>query len=57
LANEAIGELIVFGIFTALLGIISMCALFRTVTKITLRQPTVWIEKDWIHEEIEELSD
>jgi hypothetical protein len=57
LADEAIGETIVFDIFTALLGIVSMCALFGAITKIILRPPKVWDEEDWIDEEIEELSD
>jgi hypothetical protein len=57
LVDEAVGETIVIDIFTALLGIASLCVMFRAVTKVILRPPKVWDEEDWIHEEIEELFD
>ncbi len=45
-------------IFTALLGIVSVCALFGAVTKIILRPPKVWEEEeDWMCEELEDHSD
>ncbi len=44
-------------IFTALLGIVSVCALFGAVTKIILRPPKVWEEEDWMCEELEDFSD
>ena len=54
----AVGETIVIDIFSALLGIASVCVMFRAVTKVILRPPKVWDEEEvWIHEEIEELSD
>jgi hypothetical protein len=56
LADQAPGETIVIDILTALLGITSLCVMFRAVTKVILRLPKVR-EEDWIYEEIEELSD
>jgi len=47
----------VVDIFTALLGIVSVCALFGAVTKIILRPPKVWDEEDWMCKELEDLSD
>ncbi len=45
-------------IFTAMLGIASVVVMFRAVSKVILRSPKVWHEReDWTHEEIEELSD
>ncbi len=44
-------------IFTDLLGIVSICALFRVVAKVILRPSKVWDEKDWIDEALEEVSD
>ncbi len=44
-------------IFTALLGIVSVCALFGAVTKIILRPPKVWEEEDWMCEELEDHFD
>jgi hypothetical protein len=46
----------VVDIFTALLGIVSVCALFGAVTRIVCRPPKVWHE-DWSYEENEELAD
>ena len=44
-------------IFTALLGIVSICALVEVVTRIILSPPKVWAEEDSVSEEIEGLSD
>ncbi len=57
LANASIGERIVVDIFTVLLGIVSVCALFGAVTKIILRPPKVWEEEDWMCEKLEDFSD
>jgi hypothetical protein len=56
LVNAAVGEIIVFDIFTVLLGIISVCALFGAVTRVILRPTKVWNTEDWTYGEIEELS-
>jgi hypothetical protein len=45
----------VVDIFTALLGIVSVCALFGAITKIILRPPKVW--EDWMCEELEDHFD
>jgi hypothetical protein len=57
LVNGTIGEIIVFDIFTALLSIISVCALFGGITKKILRPTKVWDTEDWTHGEIEEFSE
>jgi hypothetical protein len=57
LADATTGEKIVFDIFTALISIVSLCALLGAVAKITLHPSKVWDEEDWILEEIEEFSD
>jgi hypothetical protein len=57
LVNKRTGEKIVVDIFTALLGIISICALVRTITKILLSPPKAWDQDNWIPEEIDEYSD
>jgi hypothetical protein len=58
LVNEAVGETIVIDIFTALLGIASLCVMFRAVTKVILHPPKVWDEEEvWTNDEMEELSD
>lgn len=44
-------------IFTALLGLVLVSALFGIVTKVILRQSKVWDEEAWTLEEIEEPSD
>jgi len=47
----------VVDIFTALLGIVSICALAGVITKIMLNPPKVWDEDNSIPGAIEELSD
>jgi hypothetical protein len=42
----------VVDVFTALLGIISVCALAGAVLKILTQQPKVW-DEDWFPEELE----
>ncbi len=44
-------------IFTALLAVVSICALFGVVTRIILTPPKVWDEDNRMPGEIEELSD
>lgn len=46
-----------FDIFTALLGIISFCALVSAVAKIILRPRKEWEVGDWLSEELEEQTD
>ena len=46
MADEGIGERIVVDIFTALIGVGSVCALTGAVLKIFLRPPKVWEEED-----------
>lgn len=53
LANERIGERIVFDIFTTLLGIGVVCALLGTITRMLLTTPKVWDEDDYEFEEME----
>jgi hypothetical protein len=57
IVNATVGEKVVVDIFTTLLGIISVCALFGAVTEVILRPAKVWYEEDWTYEEIEEFSD
>ena len=57
LVNASVQERVVVDIFTALLGIVSVCALFGVVTKIILRPPKVWEEEEWMCEEPEDCSD
>ena len=57
MVNEEVGETIVIDIFSALIGIASLCVMFRAVTKVFLRPRKVWDQENWIHEEIEEMSD
>ncbi len=44
-------------IFTALLGVISVFALFGAVAKVIFSPTKVWYEEDWTYEEIEGFSD
>lgn len=44
-------------IFTALLGVVSVCVLAGVATKILFSLAKVWDEEDWIHEDIEECLD
>jgi hypothetical protein len=57
LVNEANGETIVIDIFSALLGIASICVMFRAVSNVIFRPAKIWDEEDRIPEEIEELID
>ncbi len=57
MANATIGERIVVDIFTALLGVISVFALFGAVAKVIFCPTKVWYEEDWTNEEIEGFSD
>jgi hypothetical protein len=52
LANERIGETIVFDIFSALLGVGAVCALLVTITRVLLTAPKVWDEDEYRPEEI-----
>lgn len=40
-------------IFSALLGLIAICALTGAAAKLMLRQPKVWEHEDWFSSEIE----
>jgi hypothetical protein len=53
MAQKGAGEKIVVDIFTALLGILSICAAAGTICKILLREPKVWDDEDWFLEDTE----
>jgi len=47
----------VFDIFTALIGIGSLCALLGTICKVLLAPPKVWNEDEYSMEELEAAPD
>jgi hypothetical protein len=61
LANEEAGckdgEKVVVDVYTALIGLASICFLVGTAAKMLQRQPKVWDEEDWTFEETEEIGD
>jgi hypothetical protein len=53
MVDKRAGEKIVIDIFTALLGVLSICALTGAVFKIMLAPPKVWDDDVWQPKEIE----
>ena len=52
LADEGAREKIVVDVFTALLGVFSICALAGAILKIFTKRPKAW-DDDWFSGEIE----
>ena len=53
MVDERIEGEIVVNIFTALMGIVSICALASVITRIVLSPKKVWDEESWMLQELE----